>query len=86
MNALLLMALLGAFATAGQLLMTVAFRRADAGTLAPFNYTSIAWAALFGYVLWHETIQPLSLTGILLIASSAIFVAVKRNPEEGPLA
>ena len=64
LDALVLMALLGALATAGQILMTVAFRRADAGTLAPFNYTSIVWAALFAYVAWGEVIAPLSLAGI----------------------
>jgi drug/metabolite transporter (DMT)-like permease len=86
LSALLIMALLGAFATAGQLLMTVAFRQADAGQLAPYNYTSIVWAALFGYVIWGETIQPWSLVGIALIVGSAIAVAIRRKDKEGPLA
>lgn len=85
-GALLIMVLLGAFATAGQILMTVAFRRADAGKLAPYNYTSIVWAALFGYVIWGETIQPMSLVGIALIVGSAIAVAGGRKDKEGPLA
>ena len=85
-EALLVMALLGAFATAGQLLMTVAFRQADTGKLAPYNYTSIVWAALFGYVIWGETIQRLSLAGIALIVGSAIAVAVGLKDKEGPLA
>ncbi|SEB21032.1 DMT family transporter [Paraburkholderia sartisoli] len=86
MTALLTMAILGTFATAGQLLMTVAFRQADAGKLAPYNYTSIVWAAVFGYVIWDETMQPLSLVGIALIVGSAIAVAVSRKDPEGPLA
>jgi drug/metabolite transporter (DMT)-like permease len=85
-DALLVMAVLGAFGTAGQLLMTMAFRRADAGTLAPYNYTSIVWAALFGYLVWGETIQALSLVGIAMIVGSAIVVAVRRKDTEGPLA
>lgn len=85
-GALLIMALLGAFATAGQILMTVAFRQADAGKLAPYSYTSIVWAALFGYVIWGETLQPLSLVGIALIVGSAIAVAIGRKDKEGPLA
>lgn len=84
LQALIVMALLGAFATAGQLLMTVAYRRADAGALAPFNYTSIAWAALFAYIAWGEIIQPLSLAGIALIVGSAIAVAWQRKLPEGP--
>jgi drug/metabolite transporter (DMT)-like permease len=83
---LVIMAILGAFATAGQLLMTVAFRQADAGRLAPYNYTSVVWAALFGYIIWQETLQPLSLLGIALIVGSAIAVAVNRKGIEGPLA
>lgn len=86
MAALLTMAILGIFATAGQLLMTVAFRQADAGKLAPYNYTSIVWAAVFGYVIWNETMPPLSLVGIALIVGSAIAVAVSRKDPEGPLA
>jgi drug/metabolite transporter (DMT)-like permease len=85
-DALVLMALMGALATAGQILMTVAFRSADAGTLAPFNYTSIVWAALFAYVAWGETIAPLPLAGIALIVGSAIAVALQRKMPEGPLA
>jgi drug/metabolite transporter (DMT)-like permease len=85
-GALLIMAFLGAFATAGQILMTVVFRQADAGKLAPYNYTSIVWAALFGYVIWGETIPPMSFVGIALIVGSAIAVAVGRKDKEGPLA
>jgi drug/metabolite transporter (DMT)-like permease len=64
--------------------MTVAYRRADAGALAPFNYTSIVWAALFGYLAWGETIATLSLAGIALIVGSAIAVAWQRKLPEGP--
>jgi drug/metabolite transporter (DMT)-like permease len=85
-GALAIMAMMGAMATAGQLLVTVAFRRADAGALAPFNYTSIAWAALFAYVIWGETIAPLSMTGIALIVGSAIAVAWQRKLQDGPIA
>ncbi|NML35046.1 DMT family transporter [Paraburkholderia antibiotica] len=84
-EALAIMAMLGVFATAGQLLMTMAFRQADAGALAPYNYTSIVWAALFGYLVWGETIGGLSLFGIALIVGSSIVVAMRGKPEEGPL-
>jgi drug/metabolite transporter (DMT)-like permease len=85
LQALAVMALLGGFATAGQLLMTMAFRQADAGALAPYNYTSIVWAALFGYVAWGETIGSMSLLGIALIVGSSIVVAVRGKQAEGPL-
>jgi drug/metabolite transporter (DMT)-like permease len=86
LEALGIMAMMGVMATAGQLLTTVAFRRADAGALAPFNYTSVVWAAIFGYVLWGETIAGLSFIGIALIVGSAIAVAWQRKLGEGPMA
>lgn len=86
LDALGLMALLGVFATAGQLLMTVAFRLADAGALAPYNYTSIVWATLFGYVVWGETIGVVPLAGIALIVGSSIVVALRGKAGEGPTA
>lgn len=85
LEALVTMALLGAFATAGQLLMTMAFREADAGALAPYNYTSIVWAALFAYVVWGETIGAMALVGIALIVGSSIAVAMRGKQAEGPL-
>jgi drug/metabolite transporter (DMT)-like permease len=85
-DALSSMALLGAFATAGQLLiMTMAFRQADAAALAPYNYTSIVWAALFGYVIWGETIGTVSLVGITMIVGSSIAVALRGREAEGPM-
>ncbi|MEX3633685.1 DMT family transporter [Paraburkholderia sp. BR14320] len=84
-DALAIMALLGALATAGQLLMTMAFRDADAGALAPYNYTSIVWAALFGYLAWGETIGGISMLGIALIVGSSVAVAMRGKTEEGPL-
>lgn len=83
-EALGLMAWLGAFATAGQLLMTMAFRQADAAALAPYNYTSIVWAVLFGYVFWGETVSAVSLAGIAMIVGSSIAVALRGRQAEGP--
>ncbi|WP_152223408.1 DMT family transporter [Pseudomonas sp. SCB32] len=78
-----LMLALGLLATLGQLLFTIAVRRAHAATLAPYTYTSIIWASLFGYVIWGEVLSLLSLVGILLIVGSALAVAVLDQPPEG---
>jgi len=79
------MGLLGILAGTGQLLLTMAFRKADASALAPYNYTSIVWAAIFGYVVWGETVGTLSLIGILLIVGSSILVAIRSKQADGPL-
>ena len=85
LDALGTLALLGVLASIGQLLMTMAFRHANASALAPYNYTSIAWAALFGYVAWGETLGVVSVAGIALIIGSSVAVAIRRKQPEGPL-
>ncbi|WP_438391762.1 DMT family transporter [Caballeronia sp. DA-9] len=81
---LAIMALLAVFATAGQLLFTVAVRRESATALAPYTYTSIIWATLFGFIVWGETLSSLSVVGIVSIVGSSIAVAIREQPPEGP--
>ncbi|EMH2960988.1 DMT family transporter [Burkholderia multivorans] len=81
---LFIMALLAIFATAGQLLFTVAVRRENAATLAPYTYTSIIWATLFGFVVWGETLDLVPVLGIIAIVGSSIAVAIREEPPEGP--
>ena len=71
--------LLGVAAGTGQLLMTSAFRHGEVGVLAPFNYSSIVWATLFGYVVWGESVGAVSLLGIVLIVGSSVAVALRRK-------
>lgn len=50
----LLMILAGLFGVFGQLLMTQAYRHAEASTIAPLDYTSMVMAVIFGYVFFDE--------------------------------
>lgn len=81
---LFIMALLALFATAGQLLFTVAVRRDSAAKLAPYTYTSIIWATLFGFFVWGETLGVAPVLGIIAIVGSSIAVAIREEPPEGP--
>jgi len=81
---LVIMALIAIFATAGQLLFTVAVRRDSAARLAPYTYTSIIWATLFGFFVWGETLGLVPIIGIVAIIGSAIAVAIREEPPEGP--
>ena len=78
------MALLAVFATVGQLLFTVAVRRESTAKLAPYTYTSIIWATLFGFFIWGETLTLLTVLGILSIVGGSIAVPVREEPPEGP--
>jgi drug/metabolite transporter (DMT)-like permease len=86
LDALAMMALIGVLAGTGQILMTVAFRQASASALAPYNYTSIVWATLFGYLAWGETIGLVSVAGMALVIGSSLAVALRGKPAAAPLA
>jgi drug/metabolite transporter (DMT)-like permease len=58
-----------------------ACRHAPVKTLAPLDYTGIAWAILLGYVLWQESPDLWGYVGIALIGGSAIFV-LRQKPEQ----
>jgi drug/metabolite transporter (DMT)-like permease len=83
-GAIALMALIGVLASTGQILMTMAFRHASASALAPYNYTSIVWATLFGYLAWGETVGVVSVAGMALVIGSSIAVALRGKAVEGP--
>lgn len=73
MVALVMGGLLGGVA---QILMTEAFARAPASTLAPFEYTSMMWALLADIIIFSVWPGPQTLVGSALIVGAAALVAV----------
>lgn len=69
-----LLFLLGAFGSLGQLFLTKAYTLAPASKIAPFTYSSILFAAIIGWVFWNEVITLLTLTGALLIITAGIII------------
>jgi len=61
--------------TINQTLLVFAFAHADASTLAPFTYSEIVSAILFGYLFFGSLPSLLSWVGILLITAGGIYVA-----------
>ena len=70
----LILVLLGAFGTLGQLFLTKAYALAPASKIAPFTYSSILFAAIIGWLFWDEIITLLTLTGALLIITAGIII------------
>ena len=52
-----------------------AYRYATIPVLAPFEYTSLIWAGLLGYLIWDEVPTRLTLLGAALIVASGWYVA-----------
>jgi drug/metabolite transporter (DMT)-like permease len=58
----------------GMLLFAQAYRHAAAAVLAPFDYTAMLWALLFGYLVWGDLPGPVAFAGMLIIAGSGLFL------------
>jgi drug/metabolite transporter (DMT)-like permease len=68
----------GAVASAAQVLMTRAYAHAPAAQVGPFSYAAVVFAGVAGWLWWEETLDVLSLAGILLV-SIAGAAAIRRE-------
>ncbi|RYY28312.1 MAG: DMT family transporter [Sphingomonadales bacterium] len=71
--------LAAALATGSLWLMSWAYARAEANYLAPTEYTSFVWAALFGWLVFGEHVPPYTLAGAALIVTACV-LAARRKP------
>ncbi|MEP3047516.1 MAG: DMT family transporter [Roseibium sp.] len=67
------------FGTAGVTMITQAFRIAPASTIAPFEYTALLWATLFGWLFWREIPDAITYVGAAVIISSGIFIVLREG-------
>ena len=65
----------GLSGAAAQWLLSTAFRNAPAAIVTVFNYSSIVWATIFGWMIWNELPLPAVLAGAgIVIASNALVI------------
>lgn len=77
---LLLAVAAGLFGTLGHLAMAWGYKRAEAGRLGALEYTSLLWAALFGWAFFSETPSPIVFAGAVLIIAGAVLA--NRGPPQ----
>lgn len=70
----LLLACLGLFGGLGHLLLIHALRLAPAAVVAPFTYTGLIWATLFGVALLGELPDLWTMLGASLIIGSSLYI------------
>lgn len=70
---LLIMVALGVNAAVGFYCLNKAYLSAPASTVAPFEYTYILWAVMFGYLFWSEIPSLYTLAGALLLISGNLY-------------
>ncbi|UWQ96480.1 DMT family transporter [Rhodobacteraceae bacterium M385] len=72
-----------ACSTLGNLLLIIAYRRAEASRMAPFVYSQLIWATLLGALVFDTLPDGLALAGIVLVLASgfaSLAVRERRAP------
>ncbi|MCA3562618.1 MAG: DMT family transporter [Aestuariivirga sp.] len=70
----LLLAGTGVAGGLGHLFLIRAFRSAPASVVAPFSYSSLVWATLFGFVIWGDWPDLWTWAGAALIIGSGLYI------------
>lgn len=58
----------------GQILLTSAYREAEAGLVAPFDYASMLFAVLIGYLVFSEVPAPTTVLGAAVIIAAGVLI------------
>jgi drug/metabolite transporter (DMT)-like permease len=66
---------IGVASTAGQWIVVLAFRYADASVLAPFQYTQLLWVSILGFMIFGELPDIWTVTGAVFIVASGLYTA-----------
>lgn len=65
------------------IILSWAYARAEASYLASTEYTAFLWAALFGWLVFHEPLSPFTLGGAAMIVAGCI-LAARRPADASP--
>ena len=69
-----LLAVSGVLIGVAHYLMIEAYRISEAATVAPFKYSGILWAVLFGYFVWGDIPDAFILSGGALVIASGLYI------------
>ena len=69
-----------ALAAVSLMLLSWAYGRAEAQVLLPIEYTAFIWAALFGWLVFAETVTAETMAGVVLIVIGCWIAARKAAP------
>jgi len=77
--------LIGISSTAGQWIVVLAFRYADASVLAPFSYTQLLWVSILGFLVFGEVPDVWTVTGAAFIVASGLYTAHRERVRRSQL-
>jgi drug/metabolite transporter (DMT)-like permease len=82
---LMLLVVIGLLGGVAQVMLTEAWASAQVSALAPYSYSSLVWAILFGWVAFGDMPGLLTLAGAALIVAASLYIlhrelVLKRRP------
>jgi len=69
-----LLVMVGVTGGLGQIFLTLSYRYADTSLIAPFDYFSMIWAVIIGYLVFADLPSVYVITGGSIVVASGIFV------------
>lgn len=70
----------------GMLAITEAFRIAPVAIIAPFEYTAMLWAVLFGWMFWNELPDAWIIAGSAIVIGSGLYILHRETRSQPPAA
>lgn len=64
----------GLFGGVGQVMLTEAYRRAEASVIAPFDYINMLWVVILAYAIFGDIPTPTVVAGTAIVIASGVFV------------
>lgn len=71
----LALAAVGGLGCFGQYLLVLAFRYAPLSLVAPFEYSALIWASLYGWLIWGDVLGTVALVGVVIIVGACLYIS-----------
>ncbi len=72
-------AIISLFGFAAGLFLIAAYKNAEAAIVAPMQYSQILWATVFGYFIFGESVDVMTLVGTGIIISSGLYIVFRES-------
>ncbi|MFL6548324.1 MAG: DMT family transporter, partial [Povalibacter sp.] len=76
---LMLLAAMGVLGTITQACYIKGMAEGDAAVMAPMDYTRLVFAIIFGYVLFSDIPNSLTMFGALIIIASTLYITIRES-------
>jgi drug/metabolite transporter (DMT)-like permease len=73
----------GLSGAAAQWMLSTAYKNAPAAVVTVFNYTSIIWATLFGWMIWNEWPVTAVIAGAVIVVASNMLIIWRESRQRG---